>query len=127
MDDEFIYKELQTISSNQSKIESMVTDLKENMEKMCVWKDDVLPTLQTCKNYMKDREGLPDRITDLEKKGAALEVVVEHNEELNSSSRKDTKFLMNWFFKISGALGLLIIINIILSIIKNFYDIRGSV
>jgi hypothetical protein len=127
MDDEFIYAELKNISSKQSSIESMVIGLKENMDKICDWKDDVLPTLQTCKNYMEERKELPNKIISLEKKEESLEAVVEHNEELNSSSRKDTKFLMNWFFKISGALGLLIIINIILSIIKNFYDIRGSV
>ena len=127
MDDEFIYKELQTISANQSRIESLVSGLKENMDKMCTWKDEVLPTLQTCKNYMKEREDLPDKINDLEKNGEALKTRVDHDEELNASSRKDVKFLMNWFFKISGALGLLIIINIILSLLKNFYDVLGLV
>jgi hypothetical protein len=126
MDDEFIYKELQTISANQSRIESLVSGLKENMDRMCAWKDDVLPTLQTCKDYMEKRADLPDKIVNVEKYQDKLKERIDHDEELNSASRKDVKFIMTWYFKIAGAIGILIVINTILVLIKNLSDIRGG-
>jgi hypothetical protein len=121
MDDEFIYAELRTISTKLSSTESLVTELKEDMGKICDWKDNVLPTLQTCKDYMEKRADLPDKIVRLEKGQEKL----EEKEELNKGTRKDVKFLMAWYFKIAGAIGLLLIVNIILSLIKNISDFRG--
>jgi len=125
MDDEFIYAELRNISTKQSSIESMVTGLKENMDKICDWKDDVLPTLQTCKDYMVKRADLPDKIVKLERGQERLEEKLGTEEGLNKITRKDVKFLMGCYFKIAGIIGFLLIINIILGLIKNISDIRG--
>jgi len=124
MDDEFLYKELQIISSNQGRIESIVTGLKENMDKMCVWKDDVLPTLQTCKDYMEARADLPDKILNQEKEIERLKEDLKTEKAANVESRKKTDFLMVWFWKISGAVLLIGIINVLLVALGRFIDVE---
>jgi hypothetical protein len=124
MDDEFLYKELQAISGNQGRIESLVTGLKENMDKMCDWKDDVLPTLQTCKLYMEARADLPDKISYLEVENEKLKEDLKTEKAANLESRKKTDFLMVWFWKISGAVLLIGIINVLLVALGRFIDVE---
>jgi predicted RNase H-like nuclease (RuvC/YqgF family) len=124
MDDEFLYKELQAISGNQSRIESIVTRLESNMDKMCTWKEDVLPTLQTCKNYMEARADLPEKISDQGKEIERLKEDLRTEKSANVESRKRTDFLMVWFWKISGAVLLIGIINVLLVAIGRFIDIE---
>jgi predicted RNase H-like nuclease (RuvC/YqgF family) len=124
MDDEFIYNELKNISANQSRIESLVSGLKENMDRMCAWKDDVLPTLQTCKDYMEKRADLPDKISNQEKEIEKLKEEVKREKDANIESRKKTDFLMVWFWKISGAVLLIGIINVLLVALSRFVDVE---
>ena len=131
MDDATIYKELQAISSNQTRIESLAVGtkenvgyLKENMEKLCAWKEDVLPTLQTCKNYMEARADLPEKISNQEKEIERLKEELRRDELTNAESRKKTDFLMVWFWKISGAVLVIGVINMILIALGRFVDIE---
>ncbi|MCK9458846.1 MAG: hypothetical protein M0R80_04340 [Proteobacteria bacterium] len=124
MDDAAIYKELQIISVNQGRIESIVTGLKENMDKVCEWKDDVLPTLQTCKNYMEARADLPEKISNQEKEIERLKEDLKTEKDANAESRKKTDFLMVWFWKISGAVLLIGIINVLLVALGRFIDVE---
>ena len=124
MDDEFIYAELRSISSKLSSTESIVTELKEDMGRMCDWKDNVLPTLQTFKDYMEKRADLPDKISNQEKELEKIKDELKVEKEANAESRKKTEFLMVWFWKISGAVLLLGIINILLVALGNFIDIQ---
>jgi hypothetical protein len=124
MDESFIHKELQIISGNQGRIESLVTGLKENMDKMCDWKDDVLPTLQTCKLYMEARADLPDKISNLEIENERLKEDLKTEKAANLESRRKTDFLMVWFWKISGAVLIIGVINMVLIAVGRFVDIE---
>ncbi len=102
MDDEYLYRELKNISNKQSSMEAHIEELKTKVDKIGDWKDDVLIALQTCKYYMEANENLPQEVKNLTKSLEKLKDKTEGEEEQNKEVRKDTKFLMSWYLRLSG-------------------------
>ena len=123
MDDEFIYHELKSTSSALGSINASLASLKENMDRMCDWKDDVLSNLQQCNDYMAARQKLPDRVENSEKEIEKIKTRQDNDEEKNSKTRKQNEFLMTWYWRISGILLFLTAINFLLVLYGRYIDL----
>lgn len=126
MDDEFIYNELKSISSKLSSTDTNVARLKESMDKVCDWKDDVLSNLQQCNDYMNARQTLPQRLDDHEKEIEKIKITRDHDEEANSKTRKQNEFLMTWYWRIAGIILFLTALNFILVLYGRYIDLTGK-